>query len=409
MGNKIKLYNRPAWVYIFILIFKLPILIILYLLGIIVDTLIEIILILVEHFKNMIEFIKEKYKKYLKRYKFQRDLSMWEKEKRLKIEKSIFKKVSFDEEEHIKFTKEFQEWRRIKGLIILLLLMTPNYFLFMPNYLYAQQVNSNTFFIGDIDRNILYQSDYVYLDQINTKSNYGLGISSVFINNKNYRTDYGINLYGEYNREIWNSELFSRILLSNKYNILYDYTFNIKPIYFLKSSFYSSRDVSGILIDSKNLFVVNNGFSTDLIIRKFTMVNSINQMYFSDNNSRTILVNKIHLDQIPKLSFTFENRIQNSEEKEVSYFSPKTYTRHTAEIRSFFVAKNEHHVFRPSVIYGWEFINRGDKKTVYGVSFGGRSNLGSFGFDYKMSYVKSANNFGSYDMILFTLKSRTKL
>lgn len=279
----------------------------------------------------------------------------------------------------------------------------------LPSFLYAQQLNSNTFFIGDVDRNILYQSDYVYLNRLNTKTNYGIGISSLFINNINHRTDYGINIYGEYNQDKWNSELFSRFLISDKYNILYDYSLNFVPTHFFKTAFYSSRDVSGILTNSKNLFVVNNGFSSDILIRKITLVNSINQLYFSDGNSRFVYINKIHLDQIPKLSFTLENKFQNSEKSSVPYFSPSHYSRHLGEMRSFFVAKNQHHVIRPSVLYGVEVINRNGKKIVYGATIGGKSNFGAFGFDYKLSYVKSANNFGSYNMIFFTLKSKTKL
>jgi hypothetical protein len=271
---------------------------------------------------------------------------------------------------------------------------------------HSQHTRVSSLLIVDRDPNMMSQTDVTFTGNANALLVYGFGASTVSARNGDGRINlHGLNAYGEYSKGVVTSELFTRVLISDAFILLYDASVSGQPTRWLRLNSYASRDLSGIVQDTDPIFVSSYGGGMDMNVWRTTLVADARQVQFSDGNDRSVYTGKVNVDLTRNLAVVIESRYTESSRTDVAYFSPSTHWRNTGSIGLGIVMPRGHTVLRPNVTYGWETIgDEAQRKQIAGVGISGRTNHPHGKLNYWASYSRSANPFGEYDLLVIGLR-----
>lgn len=270
--------------------------------------------------------------------------------------------------------------------------------LLIPNVVFGQSIKNNSYMNVDVDGNSFLSSDFSYYTKINQKSAISLNQRITKINEKWFYFGPGIS----YNID-GNITDFSTTVYYMDSKFFYDVLYRITPTQNISVDLLSSRDFAGILIEDKPLTVFSNGMTADIMVDKITLVGGVIRQDFSDFNYRTIYISNINYSFPSSLSLSFQNRFQYTELQQRTYFTPNSYSTHKLSIKHSYIVANEQLVITPELIGGKQFINK-NPDNLYGASVKVRGTKNKFGFDTKISYINSINEYSNYGIFILTTK-----
>jgi hypothetical protein len=275
--------------------------------------------------------------------------------------------------------------------------------LLIPNLLFGQSIKNNSYMNMDVDGNSFLSSDFSYYTKLNQKSTISLNQRITKINETWFYFGPGVsyNIKG-------NSTDFSTTVHYIDSKFFYDVLYRVTPTSTISVDLFSSRDFAGILIEDVPLNVFSNGLTSDIMVKNITLVGGVIWQDFSDFNHRMIYISNLIYSFPSSLIISLQNRVQHTELQRQTYFTPNSYSTHRLSIKRGFVLPNEKMSIEPEVIVGRQFINK-NSDNLYGVAVKIRGTENKFGFDTKISYINSINEYSNYGIFIMTTKTNFNL